>query len=179
MWVGGYSDWTPAEKREGDRDLEELEADREQRDLTDTSSITPSSKIEKGKDKLSWLELAKDFPLFKVSYTRVNGTNLYAVDLKQLFPRKQGTRNLDFEVVYPLYVGLNEIIETRKKPSTTLIKVQVSSREHGDVTYACEFSPDTWSYTTMDEITEALADQLTMKQNLNGGLLMNILLYET
>ena len=40
-------------------------------------------------------------------------------------------------------------------------------------------SHDTWSYTTMDEITEALADQLTMKQNLNGGLLMNILLYET
>ena len=115
MWVGGYSDWTPAEKREWDRDLEESEADREQRDLTDTSSITPTSKIEKGKDKLSWLELAKDFPLFKVSYTRVNGTNLYAVDLKQLFPRKQGTRNLDFEVVYPLYVGLNKIIETRKK----------------------------------------------------------------
>ena len=50
MWVGGYSDWTPAEKREWDRDLEELEADREERDLTDTSSITPTSKIEKGKD---------------------------------------------------------------------------------------------------------------------------------
>lgn len=70
-------------------------------------------------------------------------------------------------------------LRREKKPSTTPIKVQVSSREQGDVTYVCEFSPDTWSYTTMDEITEALADQLTMKQNLNGGLLMNILLYET
>ena len=130
MWVGGYSDWTPAEQREWDRDrdLEELRAKRAQRDMTETSTI------EKGKDELSWLELAKDFPLFKVSYTRVNGTDLYVVDIKKLFPRKQGTRNLDFEVVYPLFVGLNEIIEKRKTPSTTLIKVQVSSREHADVT---------------------------------------------
>ena len=25
MWIGGYDDWTPAEQREWDRDLEELE----------------------------------------------------------------------------------------------------------------------------------------------------------
>ena len=31
MWLGGYSDWTPAEQREWDRDLKELEAEREQR----------------------------------------------------------------------------------------------------------------------------------------------------
>lgn len=31
MWVGGYSDWTPAEQREWDRDLKELEAEHEQR----------------------------------------------------------------------------------------------------------------------------------------------------
>ena len=34
MWIGGYDDWTPAEQREWDRDLAELEAEREQRDLT-------------------------------------------------------------------------------------------------------------------------------------------------
>ena len=34
MWIGGYDDWTPAEQREWDRDLAELEAEREQRELT-------------------------------------------------------------------------------------------------------------------------------------------------
>ena len=172
MWVGGYSDWTSAEQREWDRDIKELRGGREQRDMTETSSI------EKGKDELSWLELAKDFHLFKVSYTRVNGTALYVADMKQLLPRKQGTRNLDFELVYPLYVGLNEIIEKRKTPNTTIIKGQVCSREHADVTYECNFSPDKWSYITMDKITEELSDQLTMKQNLNRGLVMKLLLYE-
>lgn len=100
-------------------------------------------------------------------------------DVKQLFLRRRGTRNWGFEAVYPLYSGLNEIIEKRKTPSNTLIKVQVSSREHADVTYECNFSPDKWSYTTMDEVIEELADQLTMKQNLNGGLLMKLSLYET
>ena len=101
------------------------------------------------------------------------------VDMKQPFPRKQGTRNLDFEVVYPLYMALDKLIKQRKIPSTTLVKVQVSSREHAGVTYACDFSPDKWCYTKMDKITEELADQLTMKQNLNRGLLMKLSLCET
>ena len=54
-------------------------------------------------DKLSWLEIAIDYPLFKTTYTRVNGTNLYLVDLNKVAPSKEGTRNLDFEVVYPMY----------------------------------------------------------------------------
>ena len=122
--------------------------------------------------------MAIDFPVFNASYTRVNGTDFYVVDLYQLSPRKPGTRHWDFEVVYPFYHGLNAITEQRKTPKTTLIKVEASSREHADVTYTCEFSPDEWSYKTMDEISEALADQLTMKQNLNRGLLMNISFYE-
>ena len=32
MWVGGYDDWTPAEQREWDRDLEELEREQEERE---------------------------------------------------------------------------------------------------------------------------------------------------
>lgn len=73
---------------------------------------------------------------------------------------------------------MNDIIEKRKTLKTTLIKVEASSREHMNVTCACEFSPGEWSYTTMDEITEALAEELTMKQNLNRGLLMRISLHE-
>ena len=33
MWLGGYSDWTPAEQREWDRDIAELETEREEREL--------------------------------------------------------------------------------------------------------------------------------------------------
>ena len=145
MWVGWYSNWTPAEQREMDRDLAELEAEREQRESV--------MKVE-NEDKLSWLEMAIDYQLFNATYTRVNGTNLYVVDLNKVSPSKKRTSNLDFEVVYPLYHGLNDIIETRKTPKTSLIKVETSSREHFDVTYACEFSPDQWSYATMDEIKE-------------------------
>ena len=85
-------------------------------------------------DKLSWLEMAIDYPLFNATYTRVNGTNLYLVDLNKVSTLKEGTCNLDFEVVYPLYHGLNDIIETRKTPKTTLIKIETSSREHFGVT---------------------------------------------
>ena len=34
MWIGGYDDWTPAEQREWDRDLAELETEGEQIELT-------------------------------------------------------------------------------------------------------------------------------------------------
>ena len=110
MWVGGYSDWTPAEQREWDGDIEELEAEREQRES--------AMKAEK-KDKLSWLEMAIDYPLFNATNTRVKETNVYVVDLNKVSPSKERTRNIDFEVVYPLYHGLNDIIRTRKTTETT------------------------------------------------------------
>ena len=105
--------------------------------------------------------------MFKISYTRVFGSILFVVDITQHPPSKEGARNFDFEVVYPLYQGLNDIFETRKTSKTSPIKIKVSSREHWDATYMCEFSPDKWSYAKMDEIIEALKDQLTMKQDLS------------
>ena len=65
-------------------DIEELEAEREQRESV--------RKVE-SEDKPSWLEMTIDYPLFKATYTRVNGTNLYVVDLKKVSPSKEGTRN--------------------------------------------------------------------------------------
>ena len=41
MWIGGYDDWTPAEQREWDRDLAELETERKPRESpmkTDTNN---------------------------------------------------------------------------------------------------------------------------------------------
>ena len=169
MRIGGYDDWTPAEQREWNRDLEEMQAEREQRE-----SVMKTE----NEDNLSWLQMAIEYPLFKASYTKIGDTDLYVVDLKRQTPSKQGERNLVFEVVYPLYQGLNAILEKRKTPQTSLIKIEASSREHVEVTYSCECTPDQWSYNIMDKISEALADQLTMKQNLDQGLLMKISFYE-
>ena len=81
---------------------------------------------------------------------------------------------MDFEIVYAIYHGLNDIIELTKPSKTSQIKIRASSREHWDVVYTCEFRVDQWSYNKMDEIMDGLADQLTMKQDLNGGLLIQL-----
>ena len=106
------------------------------------------------------------------------GEDLYAFDLSENPPSKEGARNIDFEVVYPFYHELTDISEKRKTLKTTVIKIEASSREHWHVVYTCQFSPNQWSYTKMDEIMEALADQLTKRQNLSRGLMMEISLYE-
>ena len=122
MWIGGYEDWTAAEQREWDRDIEELQAEREQRE-----------REAKNEDKAT----------YKANYTRIGDTDLYVLDLKRQTPSKQGGRNLAFEVVYPLYAGLNALIEQGKSPKTSLIKIRASSREHVKVTYTRECSPAT------------------------------------
>ena len=99
---------------------------------------------------------------------------MYVIDITQKPPSKEGVRNMDFEIVYPLYHGLNDIIELTKPSMTSQIKTKASSREHWGVIYTCEFRVDRWSYNKMDEIMEGLADQLTMKQDLNGGLIMQL-----
>ena len=96
------------------------------------------------------------------------------MDITQKPPSKEGVRNMDFEIVYPIYHGLNDIIELTKPSNTTQMKIRASSRDHWEVVYTCEFRVDQWSYNKMDEIMDRLADQLTMKQNLNRGLLIQL-----
>ena len=204
MWVGGYEDWTPAEQREWDRDLEQLEREREEREQKEreqreqkecdvkteqkereqkecdvkTEQKEREVKMEQregeAKKKHSWMELGLDDPLYKATFTRMEDTDDYVVDLREHTPSQLGDRNLVFEIVYPLYEGLNTILEKRKTPQTSGIKIQASSRENVTVTYTCYCTPDTWSYTVMDEIMEGLSDQLSMKQNLNRGLLIQL-----
>ena len=190
MWIGGYDDWTPAEQREWDRDLEELEREQREheaktdymkRDIpTHLEKIHPADRKDckkkerdvKTKEPKSWMDLALDDPLFKATFTRVGETNAYIAELQDQTPSQLGDRNLVFEVVNPLYQGLNTILEQRKEGST--IRIQVSSREHVGVSYTCYCTPETWSYTVMDEILEGLNEQLSMKQNLNRGLLLQL-----
>ena len=66
MWVGGYDDWTPAEQREWDRDLDEMWAKHEQ---------TESVMYPKNDEFLHWMELALDDPIFKVTYSKIGSTD--------------------------------------------------------------------------------------------------------
>jgi len=77
MWVGGYNNWTPAEQREWDRDLAELEAPRKEEETTELCDKS---------DTKDWMELAVEDPLFKVTLYRVWDTNMYVVDIKQQPP---------------------------------------------------------------------------------------------
>ena len=96
------------------------------------------------------------------------------VYLIQQSPRKHGDRNLVFEVVFPLYQGLNEIIERTKPVKTTQIKIKMTSWEHRHVSYTCECTLKQWSYDTMDKSLVELEEQLTATQDLNGGLLIQV-----
>ena len=70
--------------------------------------------------------------MFKVSYTRVFGSNLSVVDITQHPPSKEGARNFDFKVVYPLYQGLNDdFFWTRKTSKTSQIKISVFPKTLG------------------------------------------------
>ena len=163
MKIGVHEEWSPVSE-EPEKDVE--------------TNYEQTEMYTENKEELHWMELALEDPLFQVSSTQVVGANLYLFDVTQKPPTKEGARNLDFEIVYPIYHELNEIIEKTKPVKTTQIKIKTSSREHWEAVYTCEFRVDQWSYNKVDEITEGLADQLTMKQNLNGGLFIQVVFQE-
>ena len=190
MWIGGYDDWTPAEQRDWDRDMEENERLyeerqkekerelkeqklKEEKEQTAVNEQTASKDVKEEKETKTWMDWAFDDPLYKVTFTRLGDTHAYSVNLIEQTPDHVDVpRNLIFEVVNPLYQGLDSILKKEKDNST--IKIHVSSREHFHVYYTCYCTPGTWSYTVMDEILEGLNEQLRMKQDLNRGLLIKL-----
>ena len=177
MWFGGYDDWTPAEQRDWDRDLEDnarlyKESQKEQLAEKEDKAQQTDSKDVKEQTK-TWMEWAFEDPLYKATFTRLGETHAYSVHLTPQTPvHSDVPRNLVFETVHPLYQGLDAILKKEKPVST--IKIHVSSREHVYVYYTCYCTPETWSYTVMDEILEELKKQLSMKQDLNRGLLIQL-----
>ena len=187
MWIGTYDDWTPAEQRDWDRDMEENERLYEERQKQEQVAVKEEKKelskepvkeeqpesTKEVKETKTWMDWAFEDPLYKATFTRLGDTHAYSVNLIPQTPvHSDVARNLVFEVVNPLYQGLDAILKKEKPIST--IKIHVSSREHVYVYYTCYCTPDTWSYTVMDEILEGLNEQLSMKQNLNRGLLIQL-----
>ena len=121
--VGGYSNWTPAEQREWDRDLEKLEAERDEQELKETEKVEKTNQQNGDNQELSWLELAIDFPLFHVTCRRIGGIDMYVVDLTQVSQTQPGLRNLDFEVVCPWY-QCRKTLHSRAKENRIVIQIQ-------------------------------------------------------
>ena len=113
MKIGLHEEWSPIEEP-WNQELEDMWTKHEQ---------TEREMHPENKENLHWMELALDDPLFKVDYTRIFGANLYVVDITQKPPSKEGVRNMDFEIVYPIYHGLNDIIELTKSSKTSQIKI--------------------------------------------------------
>ena len=132
----------------------------------------------KATETKTWKDWAFEDPLYKATFTRLGETNAYAVQLIEQTPvHPDVVRNAVFEVGTPLYQGLDAILNKQQDLST--IKIQVSSRQHVHVRYTCYCTPTTWSYNVMQEIVDGLNEQLSMKQDLNRGLLLQLSFIKT
>lgn len=125
-----------------------------------------------------WIDWAMEDPLYKAVFTRLGETHAYTVQLLEQTPvHSDVARNMVFEVAYPLYQGLNDIV--KKEQGLSTIKIQVSSRQHVHVRYTSYCTPETWSFTVVNDIVAGLTEQLSMKQTLNRGLLLQLSFIKT
>ena len=166
MWIGGYDDWTPAEQRDWDRGLEENArwmAEKKAEEERALNAIPADSK--------TWKEWATDNPMYKACVS-VNGgyrSHDYTVWLYENSPvRRDVNRDMLFEVGNPIYQAFH--LPRRIPKGTSQIRLQVSSYQYETVEYICYCTPETWSYTVMEEILHGLNDQLTPPQDLSKGL---------
>lgn len=162
MWIGTYEDWSPAEQREWDRDMEELENNRIMKEL---NAIEASSK--------TWKEWAMYNPLYEAYLIGQDNPLTLTVYLSKNVPvRMDVERNRLFEMTYPMFKEVHKTLQRRFPKGTTQIKLQVSSRQYEDVKYTCYCTPKTWSYTVMEEIVQALTEQLNEGQDLCPGIII-------
>ena len=162
MWIGGYSDWTPAEQREWDRDLEEIEDRKKQQEL---NAIKAESK--------TWKEWALYNPLYEAYLIGQDNPLTLTVYLCKNSPvRSDVERNRLFEMTYPIYLEVNKALQRRFPKGTSQIKLQVSSWEYEDVEYIRYFTPQSWSYTVMEDIVKGLYEQLIPPRDLCPGIVI-------
>ena len=173
MWIGGYSDWTPAEQREWYRDLleyERLYEEREKEKEKELNAIKADSKM--------WKEWAMFNPLYKASVGAgwyKTKTPAYDIYLYEQTPvRRDVERNMSFEIGNAIYLEFDKTLRKALPKETSQITLQVSSRQHKTVKYTCYCTPETWSYTVMNEIVEGLKEQLIPPQNLTWGLTIKL-----
>lgn len=165
MWFGGYNDWSPAEQRDWDRDMEENArwfAEKKAEEERAIKAIPAESMTPK--------EWAQYNPLYKASVS-VNGykSNDYTVWLYENSPvRKDVERDGLFEVGNPIYQAFR--LPRWMPKDTSQIRLQVTPIRQKTIEYVCYCTPKTWFYTVMEEILHGLNEQLTSPQDLTQGL---------
>ena len=168
MWIGGYDDWTPAEQRDWDRRLEENArwmAEKKAEEERALNAIKADSK--------TWKEWALDNPMYKALTSVEGGTHNYTIRLYEQSPvRRDVDRNMIFEVGHPIYQAFS--LPRWLPKGTSQIRLQVSSIQYKNVEYTCYCTPETWSYTVMNDILEGLNEQLTPPQDLTKGLYIKL-----
>ena len=70
--------------------------------------------------------------------------------------------------------GLTRIIADHVTEKTQRVVLTVDSLDYPDVHAWIDFKPEDWSYSTMDTLMHRLTDQLSIHQDLNGGLEVRI-----
>ena len=119
-----------------------------------------------------WLDLALEKPICKVTYVRYVADNIYVLQMTQEDIPPKGERNLEFEVVFPFYTCITQLLEQRQ---TDPIHLRLSSKEYPHVSCTLSFPLHQWSYEKMDELLTSLEQQLNKSTNLNNGLLLTLL----
>ena len=151
MWIGGYSDWTPAEQREWDRDLEAYEKE------IDVEPTTPR--------EWSWFN-----PLYKAYIVESDKSRTYNIVFSDTYPaRTDVKRDIPLEVSYAVFAEFDQILRRQLK-EVSQIKLQVNSRKYPHVVYTCYCTPATWSSIVMEEIIAGLNEQLISPAVLRLGL---------
>ena len=124
--------------------------------------------------KKDWLDLALENPMCKVSYTRYLADNIYFLQMTQQDIPPREDRNLEFEVVFPFYKCITQLLEQRQ-PKRDPIQLQLSSKEYPHVRCILSFPLQQWCYEKMDGLLSRLEQKLEMRENLNKGLLLTLI----
>lgn len=128
----------------------------------------------------------KTDPLYKVEHLQFSKSDRifrFDVNLHQRRkPRSEDLIEIMAEMLEELpaafFAGLDEIIQREKQATTYGFQVHATSRERLHVFDTFFIRLHNWNVQRMDSILEGLSDKLTMKENLNKGLILVITFYE-
>lgn len=167
MYIGGYSDWTPAEQREWDRDWKEenerLLEERKKQQERELNAIKAESK--------TWKEWALFNPLYKAFLIGDDGPLTLTLYLDKNSPvRTDVDRNLLFEMSYPMFLEVTKALRRKFPKKTKEIKFQARSRQDKTREFIRYCTPKTWSITVIEDILEGL--RIQSPQDLSEGLII-------
>ena len=161
MWIGGYNDWTPAEQREWDKDLEDYKKEIEL-NIEYTEPRTPRERA--------------CFDLLYSAYVHEGDKpHVYDIVFSDNYPVQwEVERDIPLEVGVAVYFEFDPIFRRQLSKDVSQIKLQVNSRKYPHVEYTCYCTPATWLFTVMEEIIKGLNEQKAPLKALTLGFVIRV-----